>query len=156
MDKQPISELMDTVMSKLHAIADVSTVIGEPINTPDGIMIIPVSKVSLGFGSGGTDFTGKHQKENQKNSFGAGAGAGVNIIPIAFVVIRDGMVRIMNIEPPASTTVDRVIDAAPELIDKVQNMLKKQADKKAAKAAETAASAVETAAEAVKAATENE
>ncbi len=148
MDKQPISELMETVMSKLHAMADVSTVIGEPINTPDGIMLIPVSRVNFGFGTGGTDFTGKHQKENQKNSFGGGAGGGVNINPVAFVVIRDGTVRIMNIEPPASTTVDRVIDSAPEIIDKVQDLMKKQAEKKAAKAAAEEAAAEEAVAEA--------
>ncbi len=131
MDKQPISELMETMMGKLHAMADVSTVIGESIQTPDGITLIPVSKVNIGFGTGGTDFSGK--KESQKTNFGGGGGGGVNITPVAFVVIRDGMVRIMNIEPPASTTVDRIIDTAPELIDKVQDLLKKQSEKKAQK-----------------------
>lgn len=130
MDKQPMSEFAETVMSKLHAMVDVNTVVGEPITTPDGIMMIPVSSVSFGFGSGGTDFTTKNQKENQKNPFGAGAGAGVRIYPIAFVVVKDGNVRIMNIEPPASTTVDRIIDQAPEVIDKVAALIKKQQQKK--------------------------
>lgn len=132
MDKQPMSEFAETVMSKLHAMVDVNTVVGEPITTPDGIMMIPVSCVSFGFGSGGTDFTTKNQKDTQKNPFGAGAGAGVKIHPVAFVVVKDGNVRIMNIEPPASTTVDRIIDQAPEVIDKVTDLIKKQQQKKSA------------------------
>ncbi len=135
MDKQPISEMMETVMEKLHSMVDVSTVVGEPISTPDGITMIPVSKVRFGFWSGGTDFTGKHQKENQKNPFGGGAGAGVDINPVAFVVVKDGAVRIMNIERPASTTVDRVIDSAPEIIDKVTGFIEQQSEKKASKKA---------------------
>jgi sporulation protein YtfJ len=130
MDKQPINELMETVMEKLHAMVDVSTVIGEPINTPDGITIIPVSKVSFGFAAGGSDFTGKNQKDGQKNPFGGGSGAGVKIDPSAFVVVKDGFVRIMNIEPPASTTVDRLIDTAPEIVDKVSDMIKKKSKEK--------------------------
>ena len=125
MDKHRISELMDTVMGKLHDMVDVSTVIGEPISTPDGITIIPVSKVSFGFASGGSDFSSK-QQPSQAMPFGGGAGAGVKIVPVAFVVIKDGSVRIMNIEAPASTAVDRLIESAPDLIDKVANLFKKE------------------------------
>ena len=92
MDKHPINDLMGTVMEKLRNIADVSTVIGESITTPDGITIIPVSRVSMGFGSGGSDFTGKHQKDGAANPFGGGCGGGVKIDPIAFVIIKDGTV----------------------------------------------------------------
>ncbi|MGM9522060.1 MAG: GerW family sporulation protein [Oscillospiraceae bacterium] len=130
MDKQPISDLMDTVMTKIHEMVDVSTVIGEPINTADGITIIPVSKVSFGFAAGGSDFTGKNQQASQKNPFGGGSGAGVKINPVAFVVIKDGAVRIMNIEPPASNTVDRIIDNAPEIIDKISALIKKEDEEK--------------------------
>ena len=125
MDKHRISELMDTVMGKLHDMVDVSTVIGEPISTPDGITIIPVSKVSFGFASGGSDFSSK-QQPSQTMPFGGGAGAGVKIVPVAFVVIKDGSVRIMNIEAPASTAVDRLIESAPDLIDKVAALFKKE------------------------------
>lgn len=135
MDKHPINDLMGTVMEKLRDIADVSTVIGEKIVTPDGITIIPVSRVSMGFASGGSDFTGKHQKEGQASPFGGGSGAGVKIDPIAFVVIKDGQVRVMTIEPPASTTVDRIIDGAPEIIDKISAMVDKKKAEKAEKEA---------------------
>ena len=135
MDNHPINDLMGTVMGKLREMADVSTVIGESITTPEGITIIPVSRVSMGFASGGTDFTGKHQKDGQASPFGAGTGGGVKIEPLAFVVIKDGHVRVMTIEPPASTTVDRIIDSAPEIIDKISAMVDK---KKAGSAAESA------------------
>ncbi len=138
MDKHPINDLMGTVMDKLRGMADVSTVIGESIVTPDGITLIPISRVSMGFASGGSDFTGKHQKDGQPSPFGAGTGGSVKIEPIAFVVIKDGIVRVMTIEPPASTTVDRVIDGAPEIIDKVMAIVDK---KKAEKAEKEAAAA---------------
>lgn len=135
MDKHPINDLMGTVMEKLRTMADVSTVIGESITTPDGITIIPVSRVSMSFASGGTDFTGKHQKEGQAAPFGAGTGGGVKIDPLAFVVIKAGQVRVMTIEPPASTTVDRIIDSAPEIIDKVTAFIDQKKAEKAEKAA---------------------
>ena len=118
MDKHPINDLMGTVMGKLREMADVSTVIGESIVTPDGITIIPVSRVSMGYASGGSDFTGKNQKEGQASPFGG-------------VVIKEGQVRVMTIEPPAANTVDRLIDGAPELIDKIVAIVeKKTAEKK--------------------------
>ncbi len=116
---------METVMSKVREMVDINTVIGEPIVTTDGVTLIPVSKVSFGFASGGTDYSPKNLKEGQKNPFGGGSGAGVKIAPQAFVVIKDGHVRIMNIEAPAATTVERLMDSAPDLIDKLSGMLTK-------------------------------
>ena len=136
MDKHPINDLMGTVMEKLRNMADVSTVIGESIVTPDGITIIPVSRVSMGFASGGSDFNTKNQRDNQANPFGAGTGGSVKIDPIAFVVIKAGQVRVMTIEPPASTTVDRIIDGAPEIIDKVMAIVDKKKAEKAEKVGE--------------------
>lgn len=130
MDNHPINDLMGTVMGKLRDMADVSTVIGESISTPDGITIIPVSRVSMGFASGGSDFTGRYQKEGQASPFGGGSGAGVKIDPVAFVVIKEGQVRVMTIEPPASNTVDRIIDGLPEIVDKISAMIdRKKAEK---------------------------
>lgn len=134
MDKQPVSEMMETVMGKVRQMVDVSTVVGEPIITADGITVIPVSKVSFGFASGGSDFVGKNQSASGKMPFGGGSGAGAQIVPIAFVVIKDGSVRVMNIEMPATTTIDRVIDNAPEIIDKVSSLVKKDKTKDAAAA----------------------
>ena len=119
MENSNISNLMDVTMQKIHEMVDVNTVVGTPINTPDGITIIPVSRISYAFASGGSDFRVK-----DKPGFGGGNGAGVKIEPIGFLVVRDGSVRMVNITPPASNTIDRVIEKAPELMDTVERFLK--------------------------------
>lgn len=124
MDKHPIGELMETTMQKIREMVDVNTVIGQPIGPVDGITLIPVSKVSFGFASGGSDFQSKQQSANA--NFGGGSGAGVKITPVAFVIVKDGAVRIMNVDPPAATTVDRIVEMAPDLIDKVSELVKKE------------------------------
>ncbi len=113
-----IGNLMESTMSKIREMVDVDTIIGTPINTPDGIMIIPVSKVSYAFGGGGGDYP-----TNNKNAFGGGSGAGVKIEPIGFLVVKDGNVRMINITPPAANTVDRVIEKAPELVELVEGLI---------------------------------
>ena len=125
MDKSNVSGLLDVTMSKIREMVDVNTVVGEPILTPDNITIIPVSRVSYAFASGGSDFQTK-----DKPAFGGGNGAGVKIEPIGFLVLKDGGVRMINITPPANTTLDRVIEKAPELMDTIQDFLnKRKADK---------------------------
>ena len=128
MENTNISSLMDTTMNKLKEIVNVDTVVGTPINTPDGIMIIPISRVSYAFASGGSDF---RVKDNSNLGFGGGNGAGVKVDPIGFLVVRDGSVRMMNITPPANATVDRLIEKAPELIDTVEDLIKKYVKKDA-------------------------
>lgn len=130
MNEHPIGEMMENVMGKIREMVDVSAVVGDPINTVDGMTVIPISKLSFGFASGGSDFTGKHQQSGQKNPFGGGVGAGVKITPMAFMVVNEGSVRLMTIEPPATTTLDRVVESAPEIIDKVKELFKKEAKKK--------------------------
>ena len=125
-----IGNLMNVTMTKIREMVDVDTVVGSPFNTPDGITIIPVSKVSYAFGGGGGDYPVK-----DKGGFGGGSGAGVKIDPIGFLVVKDGSVRMLNITPPAANTVDRVIEKAPELIDMVEDFINKQAEKKRAKEA---------------------
>jgi len=120
MENSNIGNLMDTTMSKMREMVDVDTIVGSPISTPDGITIIPVSKVSYAFASGGSDFTLK-----EKTGFGGGNGAGIKIDPIGFLVVKDGNVRMINITPPAANTVDRVIEKAPELMDMVENFISK-------------------------------
>ena len=125
MDKSNVGTLLDVTMSKIREMVDVNTVVGEPILTPDNITIIPVSRVSYAFASGGTDFQRK-----EKPAFGGGNGAGVKIEPIGFLILKDGSVRMINITPPANTTLDRVIEKAPELMDSIQDFLnKRKADK---------------------------
>ena len=108
-------------MSKLKEMVDVNTIVGEPITTPDGITIIPVSRVSFGLASGGSDFPVK-----EKSGFGGGNGAGVKIEPIGFLVIKDGNVRMVNIAPPAGTTVDRLVELIPDVIDRVDAFIDKR------------------------------
>ena len=125
--EHPIGNLMDTTMNKIKEMIDVNTIVGEPIVSPDGTLIIPVSKVSYGFASGGSDLPTK--KEN-KDCFGGGSGAGVNINPIAFLVVRGDNVRLLYVAPPIDGAVDRVVDMVPELVDKVTGFIEKQQEKK--------------------------
>ena len=128
MENNNIGSLMDVTMNKMREMVDVDTIVGSPITTPDGITIIPVSKVSYGFASGGSDFTVK-----EKSGFGGGNGAGIKIDPIGFLIVKDGGVRMINVTPPASTTIDRAIEKAPEFIDMVDSIIAKYIDKKNAK-----------------------
>lgn len=127
--KHPLNDLMGATMDKIRTMVDVNTIVGQPIAAGE-VTIIPVSKVSFGFASGGSDFSTKSQKSDADNSFGGGSGAGVNIVPIAFLVIRGENVRILPVAPPADGTVDRIVDMLPELVDKVTNYLDKQKEKK--------------------------
>ena len=128
--QHPIGDLMSTTMQKIREMVDVNTIVGKPIEAGD-VTIIPVSKVSFGFASGGSDFTTKNQKPEANNSFGGGSGAGVNIMPIAFLIVKGDTVRMLPIAPPPGTTVDRVVEMVPEVIDKVTGFIEKQQDKKA-------------------------
>ena len=123
MDKHPIGSLMETTMAKLRDMVDVNTIIGTPVTTPDGVMLIPVSKVSFGFASGGSDFASKNQKDGGDNAFGGGSGAGVTITPTAFVIIKDGPVRLLSVEGNTSDPVMKVIDSIPTVIDKVKELI---------------------------------
>ena len=115
-------------MQKIKEMIDVNTIIGQPIITHDGITLIPVSKVSFGFASGGSDFSGKNHQASQPNAFGGGGGAGVNITPVAFLIVKDESVRLINVQPPASTTVDRIVEMVPDIIDKISSMIPKNKD----------------------------
>jgi sporulation protein YtfJ len=128
MDRHPIGDLMETTMQKLRELVDANTIVGQQITTPDGITIIPVSKVTLGFGAGGAEYSGKNPPQNRGGMFGGGSSAGVNIIPVAFLVIKGGAVKLLSVSPPAVTTVDRIIELVPDLADKVKDMLSRNSD----------------------------
>ncbi len=117
----PIEDLMSTTMAKIRDMVDANTIIGTPITAADGVTLIPISKLSFGFASGGSDMKGKASNEQQL--FGGGSGAGVHLSPVAFVVISNGTVRILPIAPPPSTTVDRVIDIVPDVMDRIKKFL---------------------------------
>ena len=130
----PLNEMMTSSMAKIKDMIDVNTVIGDPITTPDGVTLIPVTKVSVGYGGGGSDFVTKNYPANRDNAFGGGAGAGVTITPMAFVVIRGESVRMLPIAEPASTSVDRIVEMVPDILDRVEALLRKPQDKNSADA----------------------
>ena len=122
--KNSLTDLMRSTMDKVHAMADTNTIVGQPITTPDGVTLIPISKISFGFGGGGGDY-GKNA------NFGGGAGAGVKIDPVAFLVIKDGTTRMLPVAAAPMNTVDRIVDIAPEIVDKVEKIIDKKKEKEA-------------------------
>ena len=106
-----ISAVMTATMSKIKEMVDTNTVVGEPITTPDDITLIPLSRVSFAFASGGS-------------------GAGVKVEPMGFLIVKDGNVRMLNVMPPASNTFDRLIDMTPQVIDRIDQFIdQRKADK---------------------------
>lgn len=136
-NKHPIHEVMGITMDKVRQMVDVNTVVGTPITTAEGVTVIPISKVSVGFASGGSDFATKNQPANKDNAFGGGAGAGVNIEPVAFLVIRGESVKLIPVTPLPGGPVEKVIDLVPDMVDKVVSLVeKKKAEDKAAEQSE--------------------
>ena len=121
--KNSLSEMMETSMDKIRQMVDSNTIVGEPITTPDGVTLIPVSRLSYGFGCGGGDY-GKNGA-----SSGAGCGAGIRVEPMAFLVVKGGVTRMLPVGAPAITTVDRVIEMVPELLDRVEGFVDKKRNK---------------------------
>lgn len=115
--KNPITAVMEASMGKIREMVDSNTIVGEPITTPDGVTLIPVSRLSFGFGCGGGDY-GK-----QTEKLGAGAGGGVRVEPVAFLVVKDGMTRMLPVASPAITTVDRAIEMVPQVMERVENFI---------------------------------
>lgn len=138
MSEHPIEGLMLTAMNSIRDMVDVNTIIGEPIETSNNIIIIPISKVGFGFASGGSEFNmetineyTKKDKDEQiqyKLPFGGGSGAGVSINPVAFLVIQGSNVKLLPVNH--SSTLDRLLDYVPDLIEKTNNILNKQMNNK--------------------------
>ena len=116
MDNNPIGELMQNTMENVRGILKVDTVVGDPIYTPDGITLVPISKISVGFGGGGVEFNS--EKAGQR-PYGGGSGTGVRIDPSGVLIIM------INVTPPASNTVDRIIDLVPQVLDRVDAFIDK-------------------------------
>ena len=110
---QKLPNMLENTIQKIRELVDVNSVIGEPITTPDGVTIIPVSKVSVGFGGGGSDFV------KNENAYGGGVGGGVKVTPICFLIVKDGNVRMMPVAEPANTTADRIVEMVPDTLDKL-------------------------------------
>ena len=115
---QNLPNMLENTIAKIREMVDVNSVIGNPITTPDGVTIIPVSRVSVGFGGGGSDFSHK-TPTSAEMPFGGGVGGGVKVSPIAFLIVKDGNVRMMPVAAPASTTADRIVEMVPDTLDKI-------------------------------------
>ena len=117
MGEHPIQGLISTAMEKIKEMIDVDTIIGEPISTADGTTIIPVSKVSFGFTSGGSDLPSK----SAKDLFGGGSGAGISIQPIAFLVVSNGDVKLLQLSMKANSS-NAIINMVPDVVDKISSL----------------------------------
>lgn len=132
MGNHPIESLMKTAMESIQQIVDVNTIVGDPVETPDGSVIIPISRVSCGFAAGGSEFAAHEDDKEHVNAggqapalpFGGGAGAGVSVQPVAFLVVGNGAIRLLPVD--GNVVVDRLIDTVPDLLDRVTGMFQKK------------------------------
>ena len=122
---QNLPNMLENTIAKIREMVDVNSVIGTPITTPDGVTIIPVSKVSVGFGGGGSDFSHK-TPTSQELPFGGGVGGGVKVSPICFLVVKDGSVRMLPVASAPNTTSERIVEMIPDLLDKVSDLIDKK------------------------------
>ena len=118
---QNLPNMLESTIAKIREMVNANTVVGEPIAAGE-VTIVPISKISIGLGGGGTDFATKNDG-NKDNSFGGGVGAGVKVTPIAFLIIKDGNVRMLPVAVPANTTADRIVELVPETLDKITNFI---------------------------------
>lgn len=127
---QNLPNMLDNTISKIREMLNANSVVGEPITTTDGVTIIPISKISVGLGGGGSDFVSKNVNHHE-NPFGGGVGAGVKVTPVAFLVIKEGSVRMLPVATPANTTADRVVEMIPDTLDKIANFIDSRKEKSA-------------------------
>ena len=132
MNEHPIQGMAESILENINQMVDVNTIVGEPIITPSGVTIIPISKVSVGFGLGGGDFKPSTPEERKCIPFGGGGGGALTITPIAFLTVSGENVKLITIDRN-ETTVDKALAMAPEMVDKVANtvsaLLKKDSDR---------------------------
>ncbi|RQD76581.1 MAG: sporulation protein YtfJ [Candidatus Syntrophonatronum acetioxidans] len=132
MEDHPIQGLMKTAMESLKEMVEVNTIVGDPVETPDGSVIIPISRVTFGFAAGGSEFEsteenqqpGGNDKGRSNLPFGGGSGGGVTLQPVAFLVVGQGQVRLLPVDN--NLLLDRLIDLTPQVINQIQSMLKKR------------------------------
>ena len=127
---QSLPNMLENTVARIREMVDVNSVIGDPITTPDGVTIIPVSKVSIGFGGGGSDYVSKNANK-QENPFGGGAGGGVKVTPVAFLIVKEGNVRMLPVATPANTTADRIVEQIPDTLDKIAAFIDSRMNQKA-------------------------
>lgn len=124
---QKLPQMLENTITKLREMVDSNAVVGDPIAVADGVTIIPISKINVGFGGGGSDFATKNA---QNDAFGGGLAAGVKVTPVAFLVIKDGNVRMIPVAVPANTTADRLVEMIPDALDKITSFVDSRTEKK--------------------------
>ena len=124
-----LPNMLENTIAKIREMVDSNSVVGEPITTGD-VTIIPISKISVGLGGGGSDYVSKNAN-NQENPFGGGVGAGIKVTPVAFLIIKDGSVRMLPVAQPANTTADRIVEMIPDTLDKIAAFIDSRTEKKA-------------------------
>lgn len=130
MAEHGVNGLMAETMEKIRSMVDVNTIIGDPIVTHDGTTLIPISKVTFGFGSGGSDFKPRNSSDTAPLCFGGGGGAGVSISPVAFLIVSEGNARILPVNMPADNSTDRLIEMIPDAVNGIQNFVSNRRGKK--------------------------
>lgn len=143
MSEHPIQGLMTTAMENLKDMIEVNTIIGDPVESPDGSVIIPVSKVGFGFAAGGSEFAGKKQGSGKDDSdsdgggdskqksmpFGGGSGGGVSITPVAFLIVSSKGIKMVHLDGNTHL-IEKMLDFAPQVVEKIQQMLKESGSSK--------------------------
>lgn len=127
MSANNVNDLLGVSMDKIRQMVDVNTVVGDPVTTPDGTTVIPISRVNYGFAAGGSDLPSKSQPAG--GLFAGGSGAGVTVTPVAFLSIQQGNVRVIQIEPYVSS-VDRALEKIPDIADMLGSLFKKNKEPK--------------------------
>ena len=127
---QNLPNMLDNTIAKIREMVDANSVVGDPITTVDGVTIIPISKISIGLGGGGSDYVSRHVN-HQENPFGGGVGAGAKITPVAFLIVREGNVRMLPVAEAANTTADRLVEMVPDTLDKIASFIDSRTEKKA-------------------------
>ncbi len=125
-----LPNMLENTIQRIREMVDANSVVGDPITTSDGVTIIPISKISIGLGGGGSDFVSKNVNR-QENPFGGGVGAGVKVTPVAFLIVKEGNVRMLPVAAPANTTADRLVEMVPDTLDKIASFIDSRTEKKA-------------------------
>lgn len=126
---QNLPNMLENTIGKIREMVNVNTVVGDPITAGD-VTILPISKISIGLGGGGSDFVSKNSNQHE-NPFGGGVGAGVKVTPVAFLIIKEGSVRVLPVANPANTTADRLVEMIPDTLDKITSFIESRIEKKA-------------------------
>lgn len=129
MEEHPIASLMSTAMESLQSVVETNTIIGDPMETPDGSVIIPISKVGIGFAAGGSEFKSQSSDNDETLPFGGGSGGGVSLTPVAFLVIKKDEMKLIRLDQENDLQ-EKLLEMTPKWMDKVEKMMKKNRGKR--------------------------